>query len=249
MTRPYLLWLIWRNVHTRQRFRIGNLIHESGIYKFEYENKNKHRGLNEALENGYRPHLAFPDLKRVYVSDKLFGPFSRRLPNTSRPDFSKLLAKYGLASDYTQMDLLRVKGGRLATDSYEFTHPVYIESSHFDFDFHIAGWRHYDGDEYLENLTCDTELFFEKEPSNGQDPFAIMVKTIEGALLGYVPAFFSEFMTQVIDKGCYYQIKVEDIDTHAIPQLKVDVSVTGELTNYFKGMPQYSNDLIPIQPV
>ena len=114
MARPYLLWLIWQNVSTRQRYHVGNLIHTDGYYLFQYENTNKHRGLTDAIKNGYRPHLAFPDLKKAYISEKLFGPFLRRLPNTSRPDFSNLLVKYGLPNDYTQMDLLRVTGGRLS---------------------------------------------------------------------------------------------------------------------------------------
>jgi hypothetical protein len=247
MARPYLLWLIWQNVSTRQRYHVGNLIHKDGLYFFQYESTNKHRGLKDALKNGYRFHLAFPDLNKVYVSEKLFGPFLRRLPNTSRPDFSNLLVKYGLSNDYTQMDLLRVTGGRLGTDSYEFVHPVYSEGDHFDFDFHIAGWRHHGGDKYIDKLIDDANLVFEKEPSNDQDPFAVMIKTTDGILLGYVPAFFSEFMTRIIDECCYYRVKIEKIDIEAIPQLRVNLTINGQFNNYVEGNYTISHELIPVE--
>lgn len=47
MTKPYLLWLIWQNVNSRQRYHVGNLIHMDGLYIFQYENNKKLRGLNE----------------------------------------------------------------------------------------------------------------------------------------------------------------------------------------------------------
>lgn len=247
MSRPFLLWLIWQNVHTRQRYHVGNLIHKDGIYVFQYENEKRHRGLKEALKNGYKPHLAFPDLKKVYVSADLFGPFSRRLPNPSRPDFNLLLNKYGLSKDFTEMDLLRATGGRLATDPYEFVHPVYIQGNFFELDFHVAGWRHHGGEDHLEALSNETNIVFEKEPSNDHDPFAVMVKTIQGVLLGYVPAFFSEFMTEVINNDIKFSGEIEKIDEDAIPQLRVNLIVNGEFIGNDKNYPSMSNNLIPVQ--
>ncbi|MEW4263586.1 DNA-binding protein [Bacillus megaterium] len=247
MTRPYLLWLIWQNVNTRQRYHVGNLSHENGEYTFQYENNDKNRGLKEALANGYHPHIAFPDLEKVYHSNKLFGAFSRRLPSRSRPDFVNILRKYGLSKDYTEMDLLRISGGRLGTDSYEFVQPVYIHNNHFDFDFYIAGWRHHGGDVHLNSISDKTELFFEKEPDNPEDPYAVMVKTDDGVLLGYVPGFFSEFMTDVIDRKCFYEVGIDNIDPDAIPQLRVNVSVNGEFNLLLNDFSKQTKDLVPIE--
>lgn len=97
----------------------------------------------EAMENGYRSHLAFPDITKSYSSDRLFGTFESRLPDKRRPDFNELVQELGLPKEYAEMDLLRATGGRLATDSYEFVHPLYVEDNHFDFDFYVAGWRYY----------------------------------------------------------------------------------------------------------
>ncbi len=32
-----VLWLIWQNIETRQRYHIGNLYHDQTGYYFEYE--------------------------------------------------------------------------------------------------------------------------------------------------------------------------------------------------------------------
>lgn len=93
----------------------------------------------EALDNGYRPHLAFRDIHKEYKSHQLFDAFARRLPDRRRPDFNELLQAHGLTNDYTEMDLLRATGGRLATDPYEFVAPIYRDEDHFDFDFLCSG--------------------------------------------------------------------------------------------------------------
>ncbi len=122
---PDVLWLIWQNEETEQCYYVGNLIlHQDGTYTFSYELSGKRQTLTEAMQNGYKPHLSFRDIEKTYVSDRLFGPFARRLPDKRRPDFKGILKANHLTSDYTDMDLLRVTGGRLATDSYEFAVPI-----------------------------------------------------------------------------------------------------------------------------
>lgn len=85
-SRPFKLCLIWQNIETRQRYHVGRLIYKDGNYTFSYETKGYRRKLKEAIENGYRPHLAFPDIHKTYTSKTLFGPFARRLPDFRRPD-------------------------------------------------------------------------------------------------------------------------------------------------------------------
>lgn len=228
MEKPYLLWLVWQNTETRNRYHVGNLIFIDGYYIFQYENQKEHRGLTEALQNGYSPHLAFPDTDKVYRSEKLFGPFSRRLPNPGRPDYKRLLRKYGVLGDQIAMDILRATGGKLATDTYEFVKPIQMEETGFAFDFHIAGWRYYEGEDRLEYLRKNSRLLLEKEPTNLHDPYAVMVKTLDHSLLGYIPAFYSEFMSSVINDDLDYKIEIEKIDDDAIPQFKVMAKVSGE---------------------
>ncbi|MEJ9280881.1 HIRAN domain-containing protein [Ureibacillus thermosphaericus] len=233
--RPFVLWLIWQNVETRQRYHIGNLSNLDGNYTFTYELSGKRRTLLEALENGYRPHLAFRDIQKVYKSDRLFDAFARRLPDKGRPDFSKLLQSFGLSIDYSEMDLLRATGGRLATDPYEFVAPIYRFNDHFDFDFYVAGWRYYEGEDVLNELKVGEVVKFELDIMNPKDDKAVVILTTQsGGKLGYVPAFYSGFMFDVIKNGGKYEAKIENININARPQLKVNISVVGQtdITEY-----------------
>ena len=184
--RKCVLWLIWQNVESRQNYHVGSLYHDETGYYFEYEKQKSHRGLQAALNDGYRPHLAFPDLKKAYYSPFLFSAFSRRLPSKSRPDFTEVLKRHGLPKDYTDMDLLRATGGRLATDSYEFVSPIFTNGNRFGFDFFVMGWRYYDGESLLGQLNKESQILLKKEPESKYDPFAIKVLTEDEKLFASV---------------------------------------------------------------
>lgn len=227
--RPFELWLIWQNVETRQRYHIGSLLHQNGIYTFNYETSGYRRKLAEAMDNGYRPHLAFPDTHKEYTSNKLFGPFARRLPDPRRPDYQTVLQELGLSNDCTEMDVLRASGGILATDSYEFVSPIFIENDYFDLDFFVAGWRYYEGDHVIEQLKSGEVVEFLLDSKNPKDRNAVLVMSVKGAKLGFIPAFYSGWMYEVIDKGCNYQARIESINPQAVPHRKVNISVIGEI--------------------
>lgn len=141
----YELWLIWQNPHSRQRYHAGTLAHKENAYSFTYVLDGP-RTLTDALEDGYRLHLAFPERHKIYRSQALFNAFSRRLPDPNRPDFPRILNRVGLSPGHTPMDLLRATGGRLATDTYEFVPPTTLHNGKFDINFTVAEWRYYDGD-------------------------------------------------------------------------------------------------------
>lgn len=244
--KPYVLWLIWQNQETRQRYHVGNLFHENGKYTFSYELSEKRRTLFEAIENGYKPHLSFRNVEKTYVSDRLFGPFARRLPDKRRPDFNDILKDLGLPLDYTEMDLLRATGGRLATDPYEFVAPISVWNDYFNFDFFIAGWRYYEGDAVENQLQVGSKVFFELEPSNKEDNKAVIVLSdSKGHKLGYIPAFYSGFMFDIIRNNDIYEAKIEKINPYAKPQLKVNISIVGKLTNGFSAA--NNEDVAPVQ--
>jgi hypothetical protein len=227
--RPFVLWLIWQNTETRQRYHIGNLSSLNGEYTFTYELSGKRRTLLEAMENGYRPHLAFRNIHKVYKSNRLFDAFARRLPDRRRPDFNDLLQTLGLTNDYTEMDLLRATGGRLATDPYEFVSPIYRYDDHFDFDFYVAGWQYYEGENALQELKAGEKVKFELDLENPEDNKAVVIlATQSGYKLGYVPAFYSGFMFDVIKNDGKFVAKVESVNFHAKPQLKANIFVVGQ---------------------
>lgn len=227
--RPFEMWLIWQNVETRQRYHVGRLLHENGIYTFSYEISGYRRKLAEAMDNGYRPHLAFPDTNRVYTSTKLFGPFARRLPDPRRPDYKTVLRDLGLPLDSTEMDVLRATGGILATDSYEFVSPIIVENNYFDLDFFVAGWRYYDEELVIDQLQRGDVVDFSIDTKNPEDHKAVVVMSVNGEKLGFIPAFYSGWMFEIIEKNCKFQARIEEIHPQAVPHRKVNISIIGEM--------------------
>jgi len=230
--RQFELWLIWQNVETRQRYHVGRLLYEDGFYTFLYEKKGYRRKLEEAMENGYRPHLAFPDTNKTYTSRTLFGPFARRLPDPRRPDYPSVLKELGLPSECKEMDVLRATGGILATDSYEFVSPILVENNFFDLDFFVAGWRYYDGDQVIDLLQAGDSVEFSLDPDNDNDHKAVVVMSVNGEKLGFIPAFYSGWMFEVIEKKCKYQARVKSIHPQAVPHRKVCISIVGEVNRF-----------------
>ncbi|GAB3042364.1 HIRAN domain-containing protein [Virgibacillus ainsalahensis] len=162
------------------------------------------------MDNGYRPHLAFPDTNKVYTSDKLFGPFARRLPDPRRPDYQTFLQNLGLPLDCTEMDVqLYVSGGILATDSYEFVSPIYLENNYFDLNFFVAGWRYYEGERVIDHLRKGNVVDFSLDSENTEDDKAVLVMTVNGEKLGYIPAFYSGWMYEIIQKNATTKQKLK----------------------------------------
>mgnify|MGYP001389570001 CR=1 FL=1 len=230
MCKESMLWLIWQNSRTRQKYHVGNLSHDGKVYRFNYA-MNGLRTLEDALADGYRMHVSFPEKYKVYESENLFPPFARRLPDRRRPDFQEILENLGLPPDYTLMDLLKATGGKQATDTYEFVTPVMVYGFDYHFDFDIHGWRYYDGENVVQQLSTGEELLFQSEPTNKKDPYAVKVLTKDGKhLLGYVPSFYSPFVTQILNGKGSYHAKIEKINPLLGTARKVSVAVTGSLT-------------------
>lgn len=226
---PFKLWLIWQNSTTRQRYHVGNLFQDHRGYTFTYEKSNYRRKLAEALKNGYRPHLAFPDTNKVYTSRNLFGPFARRLPDKRRPDYQDILRSLGLSKNCSEMELLRATGGVLATDSYELVEPILLDNDDFNLDFFIAGWRYYDGENLINKLSIGDTVKFSLDPNNEKDNKAVLISTTDGDKLGYIPAFYSGWMFEIIQNKCAYQVKITAIYPNAVPHRKIKITIDGEI--------------------
>lgn len=223
------LHLLWQNNETRQFYHVGNLEHIGDEYVFSYMLEEGKRKLKEAMENGYRPHLSFPDIQREYKSSQLFGAFARRTPDSKRPDYKAILNDLGLPQDSTVMDLLRATGGRLMTDSYEFLAPLHFElDGSFSVDFFIRGLRYYDWDNICHQLVVGDELKLECEPDSPKDNKAVAIFTKDGKnLLGYIPSpIYSEFIfdnKEVLKIGA----EISKINEYAKPQQRICVRVQG----------------------
>ncbi|GAA0742098.1 HipA N-terminal domain-containing protein [Clostridium oceanicum] len=117
------IYLVWKDYKTSQRYVIGKLS-KNGKYQFEYRCED----VNKAIENGFEPLIAFPDINKIYESYDIFPAFSSRLPDKRRKDVKEILSKYKLQK-YDAFELLKKSGGKLPTDSLEFIEPMFLENT------------------------------------------------------------------------------------------------------------------------
>lgn len=92
---------------------IGELKYDSIEYIFQYVNKETFKNIN------FKGIGEFKDLNRVYKDKNLFITFSTRLPNKNRKDIKKYLLDNGFKDTISDLQLLRLTKGILATDYME----------------------------------------------------------------------------------------------------------------------------------
>ncbi|SHJ23601.1 HipA N-terminal domain-containing protein [Clostridium amylolyticum] len=192
------IYLVWKCHSTRQRYIVGELS-QNGKYEFKYRISD----VNKAIQNGFEPLIAFPNINEVYESNDVFPAFSSRLPDKRRRDIREILAKYKLER-YDTFELLKKSGGKLPTDSLEFIDPIFLDEANIVREFYIAGVKFHD---YCnkKNKTINFELkinenlILEKDPSNEYDEYAIKVKNKENKVIGFIPIFFSKPIGKAID--------------------------------------------------
>lgn len=223
------LCLLWQNKKTRDWYHVGNLTYEKNKYYFEYQVADSKRNVFEALDNGYRLHPTFPNVQQKYESEILFGAFARRLPQKSRKDYQVILKNLGITEESTDFEVMSITGGTINSDNYEFVKPIKYDGTKFKLDFYLRGWRYYNHD--TEHLKQGDELSLVAEPENKYDNNAVAIYKNKDRKIGYVPAFYSSFITEMINaenrsKKVNYTLDYE-YDPEAPSQFKVEMEIRG----------------------
>lgn len=110
-----LVYLIWTDVNTGNKYKVAMLYKENETYYFKYILDN----VKEAQEKGFELLIAFPQINATYENPQLFAVFSARLPEPTRPEIKEILETYGM-TEYDEFELLKRSGAKLPTDNYEF---------------------------------------------------------------------------------------------------------------------------------
>lgn len=127
------------------------------------------------------------------------------MPNKSRQDYFHLLELNNLKNDSDEFEILTTTSGRLVSDNYEFIQPIRLEENRFLVAFYVRGWRHWNNlDKGIHNLK---DVYLEVDPSNQQDENAVAVKE-NGCTIGFIPAFYSEFIKNVLVNNINFSIKI-----------------------------------------
>ena len=84
----------------------------------------------------------------------------------------------------------------------EISIPKPFEKDIFLFDTYVAGTTHIEGIEELEpHLHKEDRLEFFREPDNQYDKQAIVIKTVDGVKIGYVPRQDNAIFARLMDAG------------------------------------------------
>lgn len=190
------LYLIWKSENSRKQYIVGQLI-KNGQFEFQYV-----KDIKDAMNDGFTPLLCFPDIDSVYTDTKLFSVFASRLPDKKRRDIRNILEKYGL-NEFDEYMLLKRSGARLPIDNLEFIDPILNVNGNGKRIFFIAGVRHYlecNGDNCKDSITVTRgdEIVLKREPDNLYDPYAVQMLDISGHILGYVPRYYSEGVSEML---------------------------------------------------
>lgn len=204
------LYLIWKDETTRRQYVVGQLS-KNGQYEFQYDYE-----IQDAMKAGFTPLISFNDIEKVYVNDELFSVFLSRLPDKKRKDINKILKKYGL-EEYDAYTLLKMSGARLPIDSLQFIDPILNFDNGFERKFYMAGVRHYlgcAGKECEKSLDVSEgeEVFLEREPDNKYDEYAIKIVNDKKKLLGYLPRYYSQAFSRILEEERKISCHVSEVD-------------------------------------
>jgi hypothetical protein len=211
-------------------------------YRFRYASAEE---LGVAEAHGFVPAAvlpSLPDVHKTYESPRLFSAFAHRLPDSKRPDYPHVLELFGLTRKSDLFDILRETRGRLATDQFSFEEAPIVTESGGLITCWIAGWRFHQGDRVLSQLHPGTPLQLRRDTGNPHDQHAVVVSTVNGAKLGYVPVFHSDFVFGELSKGrdvkaSIVELRLPPAEPSQRARIKIEISFgedEGEVRNQIR---------------
>ncbi len=78
--------VVWTDYKQKKNYIIGRLVHDEH-YQFRY-NQNQ---IYDAIKNGFRPFVEFPNIDLTYVSKEIFKTFAIRIPSINRDEIDNYL--------------------------------------------------------------------------------------------------------------------------------------------------------------
>jgi hypothetical protein len=216
MNNEQTLFVCWQDPDGRGIHPVGRLLlrGRSPRYEFRYI-----EGVRKALEHGFAPFFAFPELDAVYVDDDLFPFFTDRHMPRSRKDYMEHVARLGLGPEAEPLALLARSGGRSVTDKVElFPPPEYDPASDTHiYHFFARGVRHIPGaEERIEALKKGDPLKIRPEPENLHNRKAAMLLDDGNGKVGYVPQYLTEDLDDLL-KRARVAVEVERVNRIPAP--------------------------------
>src|SRR5688572_12083318 len=189
---PPALFVAWREPESHRIFTVGRLLRvETPFRGFEFGYV---RGVKAALEHGFEPFVAFPELGEIYRSRELLPFFKNRVLLPSRPDYLEYLESFALDRAAEPMTLLAASGGRRTTDLIELF-PDWVPepaSERIQTRFLLRGVRYIPSAEpRIEKLQGGERLYCMRDVQNVVNREGIALRTEYNVLVGYLPDYLA----------------------------------------------------------
>lgn len=168
----------------------------------------------------FRPFPAFPDLRARYRSPRLFPFFANRVMSARRPDYDDHLAALGLTRDEAEpLELLARSAGRRATDTVQVVPERWTDEYGRAHQLFLAsGARHVPGaEERIRRLRPGALLALRPQPDNADDPRALLLDTVSGEQVGWVPSYLLDEVHKDLDGGADVTCVVERANGPDVP--------------------------------
>jgi hypothetical protein len=189
------LYLAWQTpteaTPSRAWFPIGRL--DANVTQPTYRFRYTRGALKAGEEAGFKPLLAFPELKKDYRSDTLFPLFQNRVLSPKRKDFAEYLSWLDLDAEHADpIEILGVSGGERETDNLEvFPRMRKDEEGNFRVRFFLHGLRHLGAvaQERVERLAVGDPLRVSIELNNPATRLAVTLLTDDYVMIGWAPRY------------------------------------------------------------
>ena len=224
------LYLAWQDRKSRQWFPVGRLDADRSvqpiIYEFTYIS-----GAEDARKaTHFFPIVGFPELREHYRSEELFPLFRNRLMNHNRPDRPEYLRQLGIdADDWNPVSELSASGTH--NDGFEVFPEITPDATgRFESRFILHGLRHtnHHSIRRTESLNVGEPLHLSFELNNPAAVHAIMVKTHDQYVIGWLPRYLVDGLHQ--DNAW----KVTEVKS-SVAQVNLDAPLSHRLLVYFSG--------------
>lgn len=213
-TPTWRLFVAWQDPDTRAMHPVGRLdrVERNGqtIYSFAYLR-------NASGLSGFRPFVNFPDLNARYEAPFLFPFFENRLMPRERADYAEFLQSLALGIEADPFEVLARSGGKRATDTVEvFPEPIQ-RNGHAQTLF-LARVTHIPHaiQDTLE-LRPGTRLMVMHDLQNDYDEYALILRTDENKLVGFLPIYLAPVVHRCIQQFGRDAVRVE-VEHVADPQ-------------------------------
>lgn len=220
------LLLVWQNPESGRFIKVGQLdVLADGRFAFHYLP-------GAATDPQFLELDEYPERDAVYVSDDLPVFFSNRIMSADRPSYGQYLRWLGIEdieAAELPIEVLARTGGQRVTDTFHIVDlPEHFEAS-FSSRFFVSGVRHTVGaNRVLAALESGASLSLELEESNEVNPKAVLIDTVDGKKVGYVPDWLCGDVHDLIKSGWSVTAIAEHVNPDAPAHVRVLCRITAQ---------------------